>query len=582
MFCVYFLVPLLVSRLHISLAAEIESNDTYCPTWTKYDSITSDCECGDFVNNMIHCNAVSKEVDILDCYCMSYDSDMNLTVVGFSPYACDVEHGSIYKVPSFPELLDSVICGHQNRTGQMCGSCQEGYAPPVYSYSLACVECSDYQYNWLKYIAVGYLPLTVFYFIVIFFRVNIISPSMNVYVMICQIVGTPLILSLIEEYAVKTGIALILLFGFWNLDFFRALYKPFCLHPNMTTLQALTLDYAIAVYPLVLIVLTYILVKLHDNYSLVVWLWTPFRRCFFYFRKEWNLSDSLIGAFCTFLLLSYVKILNVSLGLLAPVVLHDINGNALKERYLLYDGTVQWFGQQHLPFALLAIVMCLFFNILPLLLLVFYPCGCFQKCLNQLKLSSHVLHIFMDIFQGHYKTNCRCAAALYLTVRIGNTILLSIGHTKHLYFAAIGSLLTVVAIIMAVLRPYKRMAYSILDVVLLFIVANFAPTFGLLLYVHENVVAADHGVTLYNILSILLFFGFSIPSMYGVVYLAYHVLPKSFLQQIKRLFARLRYKRNRLDICSTAEPFRFSPPDIQQYQYDSAAEHTLLISSIHQ
>ena len=57
--------------------------------------------------------------------------------------------------------------------------------------------------------------------------------------------------------------AIIAYFGIWNLDFFRLLYTPLCLHPNTTTLQVLSLDYIIAVYPLLLIIFIYTLVRLH-------------------------------------------------------------------------------------------------------------------------------------------------------------------------------------------------------------------------------------------------------------------------------------------------------------------------------
>ena len=49
------------------------------------------------------------------------------------------------------------------------------------------------------------------------------------------------------------------IFSIWNLDFFRLLCKPFCLHPNLSIIQVMCLDYAIAVYPLLLIILTYML-----------------------------------------------------------------------------------------------------------------------------------------------------------------------------------------------------------------------------------------------------------------------------------------------------------------------------------
>ena len=64
-------------------------------------------------------------------------------------------------------------------------------------------------------------------------------------------------------------------FAVWNLDFFRPLYSPFCIHPDMITLQVLALDYLVAVYPLFLIFITYTAVLLHDRYSIVVKIWRP-------------------------------------------------------------------------------------------------------------------------------------------------------------------------------------------------------------------------------------------------------------------------------------------------------------------
>ena len=43
------------------------------------------------------------------------------------------------------------------------------------------------------------------------------------------------------------------MYGMWNLDFYRMNGSPLCLHPRVSTLQVITLDYAIALYPLVLI-----------------------------------------------------------------------------------------------------------------------------------------------------------------------------------------------------------------------------------------------------------------------------------------------------------------------------------------
>ena len=45
------------------------------------------------------------------------------------------------------------------------------------------------------------------------------------------------------------------IYGVWNLDFFHTLILHICVNVNIDTLQALALDYAVAFYPLILIVI---------------------------------------------------------------------------------------------------------------------------------------------------------------------------------------------------------------------------------------------------------------------------------------------------------------------------------------
>ena len=156
---------------------------------------------------------------------------------------------------------------------------------------------------------------------------------------------------------------ILLLFGIWNLDFFRLIYTPFCLHPNATTLQVLSLDYIIAVYPLVLIILTYILVRLHyNNCRLVVWMWKPLIICFARCRRQWDIQNSLVDAFATFLLLSYVKFLSVSFDILTPASVWDVHGNQ-QHWVLYYDGSVEYLGREHIPYVLLAVSVLMIFTI---------------------------------------------------------------------------------------------------------------------------------------------------------------------------------------------------------------------------
>ena len=122
---------------------------------------------------------------------------------------------------------------------------------------------------------------------------------------------------------------IVTVYGMWNLDFLRMVYKPFCLHPNMSIIQIMCLDYAVAVYPLLLILLTYMLFKLHERCDVVQSCFKPLVWLCAYFNHQWNASNSLIEAFATFIMLSYVKIINTSFNILMPVQVHNVTGQVV-------------------------------------------------------------------------------------------------------------------------------------------------------------------------------------------------------------------------------------------------------------
>ncbi len=183
-------------------------------------------------------------------------------------------------------------------------------------------------------------------------------------------------------------------------------HAALCICLEVTSLQTLVLDLAIGVYPLLLMALTYIIINLYDrNFRLMVYFWKPFRGLFALIGKNWNIRTSLIDAFATFFLLSYVKFLNVSFDFLAPVKVFQFSstGKLTHSWRLNYDATLSYFGETHLPYAVLALVTCTLLVILPLLLLILYPFRWFQKILNLFPFRWYVLHTFMDTFQGCYK-----------------------------------------------------------------------------------------------------------------------------------------------------------------------------------
>ena len=108
----------------------------------------------------------------------------------------------------------------------------------------------------------------MFFFMIIIIRLNALSVSMSAFIFFSQFVSSPAVMNIISTYAyisdenpidwdvkiVSVANVVTTVFGIWNLDFFRMIYKPFYLHPN---LPITCLNYAIAVYPSLLISLTY-------------------------------------------------------------------------------------------------------------------------------------------------------------------------------------------------------------------------------------------------------------------------------------------------------------------------------------
>ena len=446
--------------------------------WTlQYKKNTTEgCECGVSLGGVVRCDPVSFKLEVLYCYCVTYSEILGTTVVGYCLSTCHGTHTATTIYAHNVSDLDRASCGSLHKTGQMCGGCEEGYAPPVYSYSLACVECSNYKYNWLKYIAVAFLPLTGFYIFVVVFRINVFSGNLNALILTYQFLTISALLRYTQQTLVDMPTAAVVimqcfmtLYSLWNLDFFRTVYTPFCLHPKLTAVQTLALDYTIALYPLLLIVLTYLFVTLHDRYSILIRLCSPFCKCLSHFHNKWRIHRSLADVFATFILLSYVKVLDISFNLLTPTRLWNENGTEIKETFLYFDGTVKYFRGAHIPYAILAIGMLCVFNIFPLLLLAVYPSRRFQRCLNCCHCQCHVLRMFMDTFQGYFKTephDYRYFAAFYLLLRFVN--LTTLAWTKSpLYFPLCGLLMGFGSLVVALIRPWKCWWHNVLDSILL-------------------------------------------------------------------------------------------------------------------
>ena len=224
-----------------------------CPHWlfpihTENGSIA--CECGDSVAGAVLCNNKTQKVEVHKYYCMTYSSDNPSLVVGKCLYGRKYYHYHKHEPFDYYHLPSNVskVCDLFYREGQLCGKCIDGFAPPVYSYDPSCVNCTEYSSNWVKYIAISFLPPTALFVVVVTFRISATSGLLNVFVLACQIVSAPLVVKTIVQHT-----------------------------PNLK----LTSHIGLSLSSLNL------LVEMHDhNVRIVVWLWKPFHAYFVHFLRE--------------------------------------------------------------------------------------------------------------------------------------------------------------------------------------------------------------------------------------------------------------------------------------------------------
>ena len=219
------------------------------------------------------------------------------------------------------------------------------------------------------------------------------------------------------------------------------------------------------VYPLLLILITYVLIKLYDrNFTPLVTVWRPFATFVGLFRRNWDIKTSLVDAFITFLYLCSIKFMSVSFDLLAPVHVKQLDsaGNVTESWHLYYDATIPYFSKKHIPYAVLALSVLTLFVILPTLVLLLYPFACFQKVLNTLPIRQHVLHTFMDSFLGCYKDStqpdtrdCRWFAALLFSSRFLVVVIGAFTQNSTFFiFSSMG--LVVCIVLMTMVQPFKK------------------------------------------------------------------------------------------------------------------------------
>ena len=449
---------------------EVSADPQNChDVWYVQDS--GSCHCGSDLHGIVKCNPDTKEVEVLSCNCLTTESSH--TVAGGCIFNC-----VNYTAEGGDKIYHSAPtdCASLNRQGTLCGQCLDGYTVPAYSYEFKCIRCDSELENWGLYIVFAFVPLTVFIVIILVFRINVLSPKLYIFVFASQIVTTPGLLKIIVYYiSLQKQIHTIFFlglftsfYGIWNLDFFRVNVLPdVCI--NIIPLHILVLDYLVAIYPMLLMAVAYTIVELYGfGFRPLLYMWKPFHYFFARFRRQWGIQTTIMDAFVTFFFLSTTKLLSVSFSLLMDTAIYTPDGN-LYSHNLYYDPSIKYFGKEHLPYALMALTILVFFIFLPTSLLLFYQFDIYFKCLAKCQIRRTTLDTFVNAFQKYYKDgsngtwDCRWFAGFFILMKSIAYIVYSLSPNRKFFFLAT-MLFTIGGAVVVIVEPYKE-EYSVYNIV---------------------------------------------------------------------------------------------------------------------
>ena len=476
----------------VTVTSEINGSKTECPPWFFYNSDTGDCQChkDSHLEYDIHCTKNGVLVEIGNCMTYSENKGTFFARCFYYQFPPDnittLDGNNYFSVPENVSELNDYMCGPIKRKGVVCSECLDGLGPSVTSFGYKCTNCSDPWKQVVIYILVEFGPTTLFYFLVLFFRISITSAPMTCFILYSQII----VYALFQDRGTLNGIIqnqsqsvkyLMLtvgsLYGIWNLDFLQYLVPPLCISSSLSIIHVDFLSCLSTLYSLFLVGLTWICIELHaHNFKPLVLLWKPFHSCFVRLRRRWNTNKDMIDVFATFLYLSYSKLTYQSVQMLtSQYILKD---DVPYARVSLNDPSIPYFGRKHLPFAICAMLIWLVLVIPPALILFLYPTKAFNVCLTKCKLNGRpgvALMIFTEKFYGCYKDHLnggcdmRKFSVFYFILRPVLILLHQLHElhvSEHMWFFAI-VLFASVSILIAYAKPYKEPYMNLLDTLLL-------------------------------------------------------------------------------------------------------------------
>ena len=490
-------------------------------------------------------------------------------------------------LPSLYTELDDKICGIMNRTGVICGECKENFSTAINSYDFVCTPCggeTNFAKNIILYMLFAYVPYIILLGIIVLFNLKLTSSASSGFILFAQMMSLDVFnisgsshVGGIDNLGMHDAYRFV--YGLLNFNSFANLMHPFCIGKNFTALDVLCLEYTLAVLPLFLIVLLIFLIRCKSIRCVCCYKQRLRLRGYFPISNNHRSrsGSSIIHALVAFVLLSYTKLTLISMKMLAVRTLFgESDGEYSSESHISLAGHLTFFSKAYLlPYGLIAMLVLVFFVLLPPLFLLGLP-QLVDKLLDKERFSclrrvwpTVTIHIFLDAFQGFYKPNRRPFAGLYFVFRL--IILIVYVSTIALNEYLLQQfLITVMIVLLTAFRPYQNEVFNIVDVA---IFLNLAVINLISMYVYTTALnegSLDERPSVFYVIQYCLKW---LPLIYMLSYLMFKLLVKVGVYQ--RITALLQKRQFLTDNSKVEREVETQDVDLQSGDHDSLSDSAL-------
>lgn len=350
-----------------------------------------------------------------------------------------------------------------NRKGILCGECKPGYTAHYHSNTFVCKECRYGAIGLLIYVTSEIIPVIILFGIILLMKIRLTSGPLQTLILFAQVttLTTSPTMNRVQYISLRIHSSIL---GIFSLEFLKMDELSYCLWKGATVLSNLLFRYLTTFFSFLLI-FTYIMVIRHNHRFTKFLICKPVKKAM---EKMSVFKNEIVHGMSTFMLLTYTQYTLVSFQILARLQLYG-EGYKTVGSVVRFQGSVEYFGPEHLPYAIPAVLVLIFLSLPPPLLLLSYPLCWKIKARLRPNGSDKTIWLIrkllplIDSFQGVFKDNCRMFAGLLFLWRIILIAISALSTSLWNYYITNTVTLLILFTIHAVVRPYKRQVFNVID-----------------------------------------------------------------------------------------------------------------------